>query len=257
MPDNLTLQRACNVLDGLANFQFDLLNVLNKKMAALRRLADILEQLGDLSSLIPDISRLVPISLIDLSMYQSLQQACPFLNLPPVGGANAAILDLQRQVNSAYGHLIGKLNGLPWKRNGKLQGIMDSYQSKLNLAALLPQDYLRCLQQACVTVQQAGQLASEASNLNFKDVGNAVKVYTDNFVDGAGQVLSDTQKEKLGQVDSAITQVKSLMDVSDVKDGLASARLKIALPGQASDVTAKFGTGGVSLNERVRALAAK
>jgi hypothetical protein len=69
----------CQVLDALAQFQYDVVRRLNRKFNALRRIAELLEQVGDIGVLIPNIAELIPITSITLDTYQRLVENCPFL----------------------------------------------------------------------------------------------------------------------------------------------------------------------------------
>jgi len=75
--------QVCGVIDALSDFQQKVIEAINGKFAALRRLSELLEQLSDLTGFIPDITKLIPLSAIDLTLYETLRAECPFLHLPP------------------------------------------------------------------------------------------------------------------------------------------------------------------------------
>ena len=56
----------CQVIDALAQFQYEVVRRLNRKFNALRRIAELLEAVGDLSVIVPNIGDLIPISSITL-----------------------------------------------------------------------------------------------------------------------------------------------------------------------------------------------
>lgn len=127
----------CNVLGMLTSAQAMIFNQINRRVAALRRLAAILEQAGDLNTLIPDINKFIPIAQIDTLMYDQLRQACPVLGLPPFTGVN----DLKATMANAYAQVQTYLQNCPYNRMGGIQGKLDNYLSKVTQATG-PWDYM-------------------------------------------------------------------------------------------------------------------
>ncbi len=220
----------CHVLDVLSDFQMDLLRRLNRKFDSLRRLAQLLEQLGDLSTLIPNIDLLLPIVNIDVSLYRNLQRDCPFLNLPEFD-PDAPINELQQKVRDAYNNIMKRLLDHPFIRMGKVQDELDKYQSKLNAAAGLSAEYIRCLQTMCETIRAT---RSAFQTLKDADIAKEVATYTKNYVDNAGQVLTAPAKAKYEEVLSTVETMQELG--ADVRYDYASLRSVTAAPEPAPDI---------------------
>lgn len=199
----------CSITDALAEAQFEVLKRINNKFDALRRLAELLEQLGDLSVLIPNLSQLIPILDIDLDAYVNLRANCPFLNLPPV---NEASLDgLRNQVLSAYSQLTSRVLNHPWMRMGKLQDQLSRYQAQFNTAFAEGSQYIQCLQAACQTAEALADTGeSFAKRVVNTDIGNELARFSRNYVDQAGQVLTNAGKAKYEQAARVVDRMKEL-----------------------------------------------
>ncbi len=196
----------CNVLDALADFQYDLMRRLNKKFEQLRRLAQLLEQLGDLSWLIPNINKLVPILDIDFSTYEQLAAACPFLGLsktPVTGDLNA----LRQQVLAAYDNYARQLLNHPFMRMGKVQEELTRYQQAATGALSVGTSWIQCFQAMCGA---ASELSSTVSKIASTDIRNTVTTFTKNFVTDAGNILTDPMKAKYTQAKDALTAVRNV-----------------------------------------------
>lgn len=189
----------CQIVDALAAFQFDVLRRINRKFAALRGLAQLLEQLGDINSftsLIPNIAALIPIVNINLSFYNQLIHACPFLHLPAASGS-IGTNQLQGLVAQAYANIYAKLKVHPWNRMGLLQAQMDKFQAQINAVAGQASDFLRCLQAVCATGRAVvGQLNA----LSDANIGKEITAFSENFVAHAGQVMMPAMSAKYGQI---------------------------------------------------------
>jgi uncharacterized protein YukE len=195
----------CQVLDSLAQFQYDVVRRLNRKFNALRRIAELLEQVGDIGVLIPNSGELIPIFSITLETYQRLVENCPFLGLPDVSEANLA--ELRQKVQDAYGSLVRKLLNHPHLRMTKLQNALTKFQDDLNASAAVANDFILCLQTICDTI---GAVGTAFQNVTQADIKKEIAAYTKNFVENAGSVLTDPMKEKAGQVRTTIQQIKDL-----------------------------------------------
>jgi hypothetical protein len=209
----------CALVDALAAFQLEVLKRINRKFAALRSLARLLEQLGDLRSLIPNISKLIPIINIDLAMYENLVASCPYLNLPPV--TTGDINQLQAMAAGAYANFFNKLLNHPWNRMGQLQEQMDAFQGQINGAFAQAGDFLKCLQAVCATGKAvAGQLNA----LSKADIGKEISTFANNFAANVGQVLTEPMQQKYNQIVEAKGQLQALgADVkTDYKDSKAA-----------------------------------
>jgi hypothetical protein len=205
----------CNTINALTDLQVQLMDLLNKKFYALRRLAQLLEQAADLTGFLPDITKLIPLSAIDLPLYESLRNACPFLNLPPASTStvNESIGKLQRIVAQAYGQILALLNKNPLFRiTDGLVAQMNAYQQKMNVAALSGSDFLACLQAACAVAEVAVDSFQNLSQYSVQDALAIAKNYSKNFVEGQGKFYSDAASAKLSDLDSAREGVKDLFD---------------------------------------------
>ena len=193
MADNV-VNDACQVVDTLAAFQLDVLKRINRKFAALRGLAQLLEQLGNLDELVPNIGALIPVVRIDLALYENLVANCPYLNLPPF--------------------TTGDLN--------QLQAQMDQFQGEVNAAITNAGDFLRCLQTVCATGRAvAGQLNA----LSNADIAKEIGIFAENFAADAGQVMTEPMRIKYRQLQDVQTQLKALgadvgQDYTDAKAAL-------------------------------------
>jgi len=207
------IAQVCGVIDALSNLQQQIINAINSKFAALRRLAELLEQLSDLTGFIPDISKLIPISQIDFLAYEQLRAACPFLNLP---SADTGLNELRAQVNAAYGKLLSQLNLHPLGRLSKLQEKLDSYQHRFNVAALGGTDFMQCLQAACQAAVKVDGTVSNLSNTSAEKVAKSAQTYLKNMVTDQGRILSGAAQAKVDDFNGVKSGVKSLMDVPAV-----------------------------------------
>lgn len=199
----------CQVVDALAAANLDLLKRINRKFAALRNLAQLLEQLANIDDLIPNIGKLIPVVNIDLTLYENLVANCPYLNLPPAttGGLTA----LQTQLTGAYANMVNKLLRGSWNRMGQLQEQMDSYlgqaQGAASSALTQSQDFLRCLQSVCA----AGKaVAGQLNALSDADIGKEITNFANNFAANGGKVLTAGQELKYQQVQEAKKQLIAL-----------------------------------------------
>jgi hypothetical protein len=130
----------CKAVNILANAQLELFKKVNQRVAALRRLAYLLEQLGDVTFYMPNLDQLLPLAQINLNTYRQLQLACPFLNLP-----NLSALDqLKSAISNAYSQLYSKLYNSPYNRLGGIQKRLDDALSALTQRRLM-WDYLNWL----------------------------------------------------------------------------------------------------------------
>lgn len=214
----------CQVVDALVAFQYDVLRRINRKFAALRSLAFLLEQLGDVSALIPNIGRLIPVVNVDLEAYERIVAQCPWLNLPPytTGDLNA----LQAQLTGAYANFFNKLLRHPWNRMGQLQDQLDDFlgqiQGDVNSAITQAADFLRCLQAVCAAGKAAiGQLNAIAD----ADIAGEINKFAENFVADAGQVMTEGMKLKYQQIQDAKAELIALgadvgQDYADAKAAL-------------------------------------
>lgn len=195
----------CAPLQALVNFEMDVISALNKKFAALRRLAELLEQLGDLSSLLPNLGQLLPVVNLDLEAYTQLQANCPFLGLPPA--TNEDINALQSKLNAAYAQLAAKLLNHPWMRMDKVQQMLNDYQQKLNYP--YGDSYVRCLNAACNAVGTVGGLLESVSQVN---IAKELEAFGTNFVTNGGQVLTQSMLTKRDEAMQVYNQVLDLRD---------------------------------------------
>jgi hypothetical protein len=206
--------QVCGVIDALSDFQQKIIDAINSKFAALRRLAEMLERLGDLTGFLPDLSKLVPISSLSLSIYENLRSSCPMLGLPPGQGSPAQVLgNLQAQVDAAYGSLLAQLDLNPLSRLSKLQTKLDGYQQQFNLSVLGGGDFMRCLQAACqATVAVAGTV-SNLSKTTPAQVTKSATTYLDNMVTKQGKILTAAQEAKVSDWSATRDALNKLRDV--------------------------------------------
>jgi hypothetical protein len=216
---------ACNLIDSLAEFQFDVIRRVNRKFIALQRLAELLEQLGDISTLIPNIAKLIdsfiPVANIDLELYNQLASACPFLNLPAPGEASLA--ELQARVVAAYSNLTRQLLNHPWLRMGLLQNQLARFQSKVDMTLATGLNFIQCLQAACQAVEGTASFFEGISNA---DVQKEITSFTTNFVEQGGSVLSEGARTKNTEAKELIDQMKALG--ADVGDDYTTAKAKLS-----------------------------
>jgi len=201
----------CGIIDALADFQVKIMEAINGRFAALRRLANLLEAAGDLTGFIPDISKLIPLSKIDTRIYDEMRVNCPFLNLPPADlNAEQFLGELRAQVNAAYGRLLGQINLHPFSILGKLQEKFDAFQTRINSEALKGSDFLRCLQSICQAESAVKSLISRPA----KSIIDTAETYYKNQIIGQGQLLGGAAQAKVNDIQNVGKGVKDLMDVS-------------------------------------------
>lgn len=201
----MAVPNPCAVMQALVDWEMNAIKLLNKKFAALQRLAELIEQLGDVSTLLPNLSALIPVADIDLDVYTSLQVSCPFLNLPPYSNENLAAL--RSRVNTEYGLLARRLANHPYARLDKVQGMLNDWQNKINYP--YGEDYLRCLNSICAAIGVAGSFVEGLSQVN---VANELALFEQNFVQNAGQVLTEPMRIKRDEAFGAYNQVLDLRD---------------------------------------------
>lgn len=207
----------CQVVDTLAAFQLDVLRRINRKFAALRSLAQLLEQLGNLDELVPNIGALIPVVDIDLAIYENLVANCPYLNLPPY--TTGDLNQLQVQVTGAYANFFRKLLNHPYNRMGQLQEQLINFQGEVDAAITDAGDFLRCLQTVCAAGRAvAGQLNSLAN----ADIAKEIGIFAENYAASAGQVMTEGMRIKYQEVQDAMTQLKDLG--ADVGQDYAAAK---------------------------------
>lgn len=207
----------CQVVDALAAFQLDVLRRINRKFAALRSLAQLLEQLGNLDELVPNIGALIPVVDIDLAIYENLVANCPYLNLPPY--TTGDLNQLQVQVTGAYANFFRKLLNHPYNRMGQLQEQLINFQGEVDAAITDAGDFLRCLQTVCAAGRAvAGQLNSLAN----ADIAKEIGIFAENYAASAGQVMTEGMRIKYQEVQDAMTQLKDLG--ADVGQDYAAAK---------------------------------
>lgn len=194
----------CGIADALAYFQYDIIQRLNRKFAMLQRLAQLLEELGNLSELVPNINALIPALGIDLSAYNQLAAACPFLNLPAPG--EASLNALRSSVISAYSNLARNVLNHPWYRMGQLQTELVNFEAKISAPLGKAQSYLQCFQAACATVAQS---VTMFKNVAQADVTKELATFSSNYVANAGQVLTEGAAIKAGEAKTAFTTLKN------------------------------------------------
>lgn len=213
---------ACSIIDTLAQFQQNALNGLNRKFAALKRLAKLLEQLGDISKAIPDISKLVPVANIDLSTYKAIAAACPALSLPSAG--DASISALQSAVKSAYSGLVKQLQGSSWLRMSSLQGDLQKFSNKVsvNFSAATGNNYAQCLLSACSSA------ASTSAGTSASQVQATTDAYNSGYAASNGQVLTTEQQAKVTKVTTAIAALRALG--ATVSDSYATLTKPLTTP---------------------------
>lgn len=196
---------ACGIVDALAYMQYDIIRRLNRKFAMLRRLAQLLEELGNLSDLVPNINSLIPVLGIDLSAYNQLAAACPFLGLPSPG--EASLNSLRAQVIGAYSNLARGVLNHPWMRMGKLQEELTKFQNKISAPLAEGQSYLQCLQAACNAVSQAG---SAFRNISQANIQQELSTFSANYVNNAGQVMTEPMRVLNGEAQTTYNTLRDL-----------------------------------------------
>lgn len=209
----------CVIANVLANDYAEAITMVNRKFAALRRLAQLLEQIGDISGFLPQIGALIPIYLIDLSSYATLVAACPFLNLPK-SPSNEDLGKLQADVAAAYARLASRLTQHPWLRMGRLQSQMDKVQGQVNAILGQGSQYMACLQAACATAESTVNFVQEISQTDFQ---GSFDDYTRQIVGSNSQVLNDGMQQKYDQVQGSINQINELISARPFSDTATDA----------------------------------
>lgn len=216
----LIVNQPCQVIDALAQFQYDVIRRLNRKFNALRRLAELLEQIGDVRDLVPNLESLIPVSSISLETYHRLVVNCPFLGLPDVSDENLGLL--RQRVVAAYAALIRQLLNHPHLRMGKLQSVLTRFQQDINAAAAVVADYLTCLQTICDTIDTA---VSSFNNITQADIQKEVSDYTKFFVQNGGKIMTHGMEVKEQQIVTTIEHIQDLSTdiVTDASDTATQA----------------------------------
>jgi len=219
----------CAPIDALARFQLDVVRRLNKKFEQLRRLASLLEQLGNLSELVPNIAGLIPVVDIDLSVYNQLAAACPFLNLPAPG--EASLNELRAKVIAAYANLARKVLNHPWNRLGALQGELSKLQAQLNAPLATATNFIQCLQAACTAAVQAGTVLGSFS---VGQINTEIAKFNEFYVEQAGQVLTGPAETKFNEAQNTFKTLNELG--AGVKDDYSFAKAEATRPPTSPEV---------------------
>jgi hypothetical protein len=203
----MAIGNPCAVMQALVNWEMQAIRMLNKKFAALQRLAQLIEQFGDINTLIPNLNRLlgtlVPVDALNLDIFSVLQTACPFLGLPPY--SNADLNELKSKLQTAYSRLLGDIANHPWMRLDRLQEQLNDFQNKINYP--YGADYLRCMNAVCGALDAAGSLYSGLANAN---ISKELALFSKNFVQGAGEVLTEPMKLKRNEAMNVYNAVSDL-----------------------------------------------
>lgn len=194
-------------MQALVDWELNAIRLLNKKFAALRRLAELLEQVGDVSTALPNLAALVPVADLDLELYTAIQVNCPFLGLPEYSNQNLA--ELKSKMNTAYGLLARRVANHPWARLDRVQSMLNDYQQRINYP--YGEDYLRCLNSICAAISAAGSLLETWSTVS---VETELAKFTTNFIDNAGQVLTEPMQIKRDEALGVYSQLVDLKDES-------------------------------------------
>lgn len=200
-----TGQAPCQVIDSLAEMNYQVLERLNRKFFALRRLALLVEQLGDQTELVPNIGFFIPVEDINLNTYQALFENCPGLGLPEASNANLTVL--KAQVIEAYAFQVRRLLNHPYLRLDRVQQTLLNFQSKVNFGGSIIENALTCLQSICVAAEEGQSFFNRISNT---DIASQVAQYTQNFVAEGGDVLTEGMRIKRDEVLTAIDRLGEL-----------------------------------------------
>jgi hypothetical protein len=189
----------CEIIDAAISGMVSKMEVLNNKVAGLRRLAQLIEQASDPRTLVPDINALVPLNRIDVQSYEDLRNYCPFLNLP---SAAEGLALLQSDLNQAYNALIARLNLHPFFQLQRLVDQLDRLIAKAGVDYACVLQYLQCAQAAC---RAAGNVSSTLDR-------NAaiVEEYGKNILNTTAAVVSERGQAKITEIKNVITQVEDL-----------------------------------------------
>lgn len=205
----------CDLIAPIADLELQIMTEINKKLAALRRLADLLEQLGDLAvayinQLQAIVDHLVPVVDIDVNLYLQIQSACPFLNLPALTAENNfSTAPLQAMLSAAYAGIVSKLLKHPYARMRTLESEMDSFIQNLtdnaNATAILSSGFLQCLNSAC-----NGSLITPVTGAQANVQANAYKANFSAGTGGTPKVLNPQAAAKGAQITTLLTKMQNL-----------------------------------------------
>lgn len=204
------LEQVCQLLDVIDTLAAQTLAKFLRKLAVLKRLAEILELSGDLIKL-PDITKFLPTTAVDLEMYERIRASCPELNLPPANTLDEAIglAKLQNQLGEAYQQLDRFLNDHPWNRAGFLQDQVDKLYNKY-ITPLLDAAYpffgiLACFKSICDAASQMSTVPST--------VKDQMATYAKQMETAPGEFstcLSDSCQEKVDRIHKMRADLQAL-----------------------------------------------
>ena len=208
---SMDINSLCSTLDALSALEYNVMAMLNAKFTALKRMVALIEEAASLNlgAALPNLAGLLPVSAIDLSLYQNLAKSCPFLNLPPAGGTSG-LAQLQAQVAAAYKGLSTQLSLNPLNRLNFVQKQIDDLQTTLNAKAVLGGSFMQCLQGICAAGVAATAGFQVMTAAPSKVLATA-QAYQQNFVTGAGQVVTGTAQAKMNQLNAAQAQLAVLI----------------------------------------------
>lgn len=204
------LEQVCQLLDVIDTMAAQALATFLRKLAVLKRLAEILELSGDLITL-PDITKFLPTTAVDLAMYERIRANCPGLGLPPAGTLDelTGLSKLQDQLGEAYEKLDKFLNDHPWNRAGFLQDKVDALYNKY-ITPVLDAAYpvfgiLACFKAICDAASQMSTVSD-----TVKTQMSAYAKQMENSPDEFSSCLTASCKDKVARVHKMRSDLRDL-----------------------------------------------
>lgn len=194
------IEQVCQLLDVINTAAAQALSKFLRKLAVLKRLAEILEIAGDLITL-PDITKFIPTLGISLEMYERMRVNCPELGLPPAGSLDelTGLTKLQDQMATAYGQIDNMLNNHPWNQAGFLQSKADALLNEL-VAPILDAVYpffgiMACFKAICDAASQIATIPATVKT-QMADYAKTIEGAPETF----STALSTSCQEKVTRI---------------------------------------------------------
>ena len=204
------IEQVCQLLDVIDTAAAQALSKFLRKLAVLKRLAEILEIAGDLITL-PDISKFIPTLGVDLAMYERIRANCPELGLPPAGSLDelTGLSKLQNQLYTAYGQVDSMLNNHPWNQAGYLQSKADALLNDL-VTPVLDAAYpffgiMACFKSICDAAEQISTVPATVKT-QMADYAETIAASPETF----SSALSESCQAKVTRVRKMRADLRSI-----------------------------------------------
>lgn len=188
----MSCQTVRSISDGFASKA----RKANRALTGLQVTAELLEDQVNFSDVLVDPTSLIDPSVLTIDTLVNLQASCPGLGLPASPGV-ADLQAMQARLRNAYFELYEKINLSPLLKLDRFQAKLNELKTRIALTAQEIQNYLTCAAAACDS--------SETLTAELEAKTAEVETYTENFINGTGQIMTDTAKNAADSLNETAT----------------------------------------------------